>query len=118
MKQTHDDEALLDDFARRSFFEIADGDYIAARGMYRAKLFPQFLSASQQALEKYLKYILLLNRIQAPNVSHYLSSRALAIIGNSRKVKLNLTDYTKEFLQRLESKGEVPLWRGAQYRLW
>ena len=112
MKQTHDPETLLNDFAFRSFFEIADGDYIAARAMYRAKLFPQFLSSSQQALEKYLKYILLLNRIQAPKVGHHLS-KALAIIGNSRKVRLSLTDYTKEFLQRLDSMGrfrygEVP----------
>jgi HEPN domain-containing protein len=65
VRQTRDPETLLKDFAFRSFFEIADGDYIAARTLYRAKLLPQFLSASQQALEKYLKYILLLNRIHA-----------------------------------------------------
>src|SRR5215831_2299244 len=104
MKQTHEREALLDDFADRSFFQIADGDYIAARAMYRAKLFPQFLSASQQAMEKYLKYVLVLNRIQATNVRHHLS-KALAIIGNSKKVQLSFTDYTKEFLQRLDSMG-------------
>ena len=44
----------LNSWAFRSFRDIADGDYIAARLAYRAQLPAQFLWASQQALEKYL----------------------------------------------------------------
>ena len=53
----------LDGFAFRSFREIADRDYIAARICYHNVLPFQFNWAAQQALEKYLKGILLFNRI-------------------------------------------------------
>ena len=54
-------DILLNDFATRSFREIADCDYIAARLSYRAQLVPQFLWQSLQAIEKYLKCALVLN---------------------------------------------------------
>lgn len=53
----------LDGFAFRSFREIADRDYIAARICYHNVLPFQFNWAAQQALEKYFKAILLFNRI-------------------------------------------------------
>src|SRR6266571_4943728 len=65
-------DALVNDFAVRCFRDIADGDYIAARMACRAALVMQFLWASQQAIEKYLKGILLLNRIPAKDVRHDL----------------------------------------------
>ena len=68
---THMDMSL-NDFAVRSFREIADGDYIAARLSFRASLMPQFLWQSLEAIEKYLKCILVLNRIRAPR-SHDLT---------------------------------------------
>jgi HEPN domain-containing protein len=98
-------EALLNDFAYRSFFEVADGDYIAARMAYRAGLAGQFLWASQQALEKYLKYILLLNRIKADDVRHDLG-KALSKIGESGKLTLNLSEQTNAFIQRLDLMGQ------------
>ena len=58
-------DVLVNDFATRSFRNMADEDYIAARMAYRAQLVPQFLWLSLQALEKYLKCILVLNRIPA-----------------------------------------------------
>lgn len=58
-------DLLLNDFAVRSFRNMADGDYIAARMAIRAGLMHQFLWSSQQAIEKYLKGILLFNRIPA-----------------------------------------------------
>lgn len=58
-------DMLLNDFAVRSFRDMADGDYIAARMALRAGLMHQFLWSSQQAIEKYLKGILLFNRIPA-----------------------------------------------------
>src|SRR5688572_4958760 len=59
--------ALLNNFAVRSFRDVADGDYIAARLSFRSQLIPQFLWQSLQAIEKYLKCILVLNRIKAPS---------------------------------------------------
>lgn len=65
-------DRLLNDFATRSFRDLADQDYVAARMAYRARLVPQFLWSSQQAVEKYLKCILLLHRVAAPRVGHDL----------------------------------------------
>ena len=99
-----DHDALMNDFALRSFRDIADGDYIAARMACRAALLTQFLWASQQAVEKYLKSILLLSRIEASNVSHDLGE-ALARIEASGKLSLDLTHGTKEFIKMLDECG-------------
>lgn len=66
-------KALLNDFARRSFRDVADQDYIAARLAYRASLWPQFKWSGLQAIEKYLKAILLYNRVEAKRVGHSLA---------------------------------------------
>lgn len=97
-------EALLNDFAIRCFRDIADGDYIAARMACRAALLPQFLWASQQALEKYLKCILLLNRIPARHVRHDLGAALRALAGTG-KVALDLTVPTTEFIEYLDRCG-------------
>jgi hypothetical protein len=65
--------ALLNDFATRSFRDVADKDYILARLAYRHGLFPQFQWSALQALEKYFKAILLYNRIEAKKIGHSLS---------------------------------------------
>jgi hypothetical protein len=50
--ETPEMRALLNDFAIRSFRDVADGDYIVARMAHRATLVPQFLWSSLQAIEK------------------------------------------------------------------
>jgi hypothetical protein len=67
-------DPLLNEFALRCFRDVADGDYIAARMAYRAELFLQAFWASQQALEKYIKAILLLRRIPRENPTHSLQA--------------------------------------------
>ncbi|HCT5171431.1 TPA: HEPN domain-containing protein, partial [Enterobacter cloacae] len=63
MDLTRNDELLLNDAARRSFRDMADQDYLSARLCYKHKLNFQFLWLSQQAVEKYIKAILLYNRV-------------------------------------------------------
>src|SRR5262245_30871452 len=99
-----DRDALVNDFALRSFRDMADGDYIAARMACRAALLPQFLWASQQAVEKYLKCILLLNRIDGTDAYHDLD-KARARIEASGKISLDLTQGTKEFIAMLDGCG-------------
>jgi HEPN domain-containing protein len=60
----------INDFARRAFRDIADMDYIAARQSARAGLIPQFLWSALQAFEKYLKYVLLVNRVSSKGLGH------------------------------------------------
>jgi HEPN domain-containing protein len=95
-----DVEAFLDDFAKRCFRDTADGDYIAARLSYRAGLTMQYLWSSQQAIEKYLKCILLLNRIKATKVRHDLEAALKLIEPN---IHLGLTPKSKEFIAHIDS---------------
>src|SRR5215468_6849430 len=111
-----DHDALVNDFALRSFRDMADGDYIAARMACRAALLPQFLWASQQAVEKYLKCILLLNRIDAREAYHDLG-KALDRIDASGKLSLDLTRGTKEFHRHARSMRPVSLFRGVHCRI-
>jgi hypothetical protein len=56
-----DFQVVLNTFAKDVFRRQADFDYVAARASYRMRLRQQFLWSAQQALEKYLKAILLFN---------------------------------------------------------
>jgi hypothetical protein len=98
-------DTLLNDFAVRCFRDIADADYIAARMAFRATLIVQYLWASQQAIEKYLKGILLLYRVPATHVFHDLE-KALSKIQNSGKLTLNLTAGTMDFIEYIDSYGQ------------
>ncbi len=98
-------DQLVNDFAVRSFRDIADADYIAARMACRAALPTQFLWASQQTVEKYLKGILLLNRIPARDVKHNLG-KALSKVSGSSKLTLDLTEGTKQFIEMLDEDGQ------------
>jgi HEPN domain-containing protein len=63
----------LDNFGRRSFRDMADRDYIAARANFKMELWPQFFWSAQQTIEKYLKCILLFGRVDGRTVKHSLS---------------------------------------------
>jgi len=54
-------QVVLNTYATDIFRNQADFDYISARANYRLKLRQQFLWSAQQAVEKYLKAILLFN---------------------------------------------------------
>jgi hypothetical protein len=97
-------DSLLNDFAIRSFRDQGDADYISARMALRAALVSPYLWASQQTIEKYLKCILLLNRVPAKKVKHDLGA-ALAAINVSGKLALDLTSPTQKFIEYLDVYG-------------
>lgn len=107
-------DALLNNFAIRSFRNIADGDYITARLAYRGRMLSQFLWSGQQAVEKYLKCILLLNRIKAKKVRHDLSL-GLRKIENSGKLQLRLSDVTRDFITYLDTYGKYRYFESPYY---
>ena len=94
---------LINDFAIRSFRDTADQDYIAARLCFRSALIPQFHWASLQALEKYLKCILVLNRLAAPK-THDLG-QLLQLLKGGGRLQLGLTQQTLDFLSYLDTYG-------------
>jgi HEPN domain-containing protein len=96
-------DADLNNFAIRSFRDTADQDYIAARLACRAGLIPQFHWSALQAIEKYLKGILLLNRIVAKNVRHDLE-RALTY-AEKLSFRIELSKGSRELIKLLDTCG-------------
>lgn len=96
-------DTLLNDFAIRSFRDMADGDYIAARMALRAGLMHQFLWSSQQAIEKCLKCILLLNRIPA-KVGHDIE-KAMALTGRL-PFAIQKRPQSEKFIKHVAAYGE------------
>lgn len=64
------EHAKVNQFAIRCFRDTGDGDYVAARMSLRARLGTQFLWSAEQAIEKYLKCILMLNRRDTSDLGH------------------------------------------------
>jgi HEPN domain-containing protein len=97
-------DRFVNSFATQSFRDQADRDYIAARLACRYELFPQFLWASHQAMEKYLKAILLYNRIKATRVGHDLGL-ALSLT-ETLPFKIDLSSRSRKFISHLADVGE------------
>lgn len=74
--------AKINQFAIRCFRDTGDADYIAARMAMRARLAIPFLWSAEQAVEKYLKCILMLNRQKTNDLSHDIE-RALKLINTA-----------------------------------
>lgn len=106
-------EMLLNNFATRSFRDTADQDYIAARLAFRSRLIPQFLWSSLQAFEKYLKCILILNRIPAKR-GHDIGE-ILKAFQRVEPFELRLTPPCKEFLDFLNAYGRHRYFESSWY---
>jgi HEPN domain-containing protein len=99
-----DKQSCIVDFATRSFRDVADRDYICARACYRLDLDQQFLWAAQQAIEKYLKGILLFNNKETKKYGHSLKKArdALAIIGD---ISFEIPPEVDKFIEYLDDQG-------------
>jgi HEPN domain-containing protein len=98
---------LVNDFAIRSFRETADKDYIAARMAYRARLIQPFRWSALHCLEKYVKGILVLNRVKAHRGHSVLPG--IERMKQHGKFELDLSAETVKFIKKLEDYG-------AEYR--
>lgn len=89
MKQMPSTVAKVDHYITRSFRDVADDDYIAARALYRVGLDQQFLWAALQAVEKYLKATLLYNRQDTRALRHNIAGaldKVRATLGSTFKI--------------------------------
>jgi hypothetical protein len=98
-------EQKLDSFAVRSFRDTADRDYVHARLAYRSQLVQQFFWSSLHCLEKYMKCILLLNRVVCKNVSHAVTP-LLDLMQKQGPFSVDISAHTLEFIKRLEGVAE------------
>lgn len=104
---SHPMHILINNFAIRCFRETADKDYIAARMAYRAQLIQPFLWSSLHCLEKYVKGILLLNRVKVHRGHSVLPG--IERMKQNGKFELDLSGDTVKFIRKLEDYG-------AEYR--
>lgn len=95
---------LLNDFAIRSFRETADKDYITARMAYRARLIQPFLWSALHCLEKYVKGVLVLNRMNAKDLGHTVLP-GIERMKQSGKFEIELSANTVQFIKGLEDYG-------------
>ncbi|MDP3227618.1 MAG: hypothetical protein Q8N13_06540 [Acidovorax sp.] len=101
---SHPMHILVNDSAIRSFRETADKDYITARMAYRARLIQPFRWSALHCLEKYVKGILLLNRVGARYLGHSVLP-GIERMNQQGKFKLDLSPDTFAFIKNLEDAG-------------
>lgn len=104
MKLPSEKHVYLNDLATRSFRDVADQDYIAARLCYRSGLMLQFVWMAQQAIEKYLKAILLYNGEKTLTLGHDLDE-ALRRVKGINRIEFKLSDKSLEFLTYIHRQG-------------
>ena len=98
-------EALINSLVIRCFRDMADTDYIGARAMYRLHLTSQFLWSAQQAVEKYLKCILVLNRVSSKRLKHDIQA-ALDRINTECPFNIELNKIERSIFDHLAMYGE------------
>ena len=98
------EHALINDFAIRCFRDTGDCDYIAARLAMRARLAGQFMWSAEQALEKYLKCILMLNRKSTRDLSHDILS-ALNRVNDELPFQITLRQPEREVFDHINEWG-------------
>ena len=86
------------------FRHLADEDYISARSNYQLRLREQFFWAGLQAVEKYLKAILLHNGRSTLNYGHNLP-KLLKAVRQISYLKFQVPGLVYQFLTRLRELG-------------
>lgn len=92
--------AWLNHATIRCFRDTADADYISARLSIRSDLPGPFLSSAEQAIEKYLKCILMLNRIDTRPIGHKIDV-ALKLINESLPFNISLDKDEQKLFDQL-----------------
>jgi len=98
------EDEILNGFST-SFRDTADQDYIAARISYKAGLIEPFLWSSLHAIEKYLKAILLFNRVSTKDYNHNIE-RLLCKVQRIKNIDLRLSKKTELFIRYLNEYGD------------
>ena len=94
------EHAKINQFAIRCFRDTGDADYIAARLAMRSRLAGPFLWSAEQAVEKYLKCILMLNRRKTNDLGHNIRA-ALDCINTTLPFAIMLSKGEQEVFDHL-----------------
>jgi HEPN domain-containing protein len=96
---------LLYEIARFCFRDVADNDYLSARILFRYGFIQQAYWNSEQAVEKYLKSILLFNEMSAKSVGHDLEL-ALSKVESIPHINIELPDDVRSSIVELNNEGK------------
>lgn len=88
----------------RSFRDVADCDYIAARASHRLRLFDQFLWSALQAVEKYLKTLILIYDKNTKDLAHDLP-KGLIRVETIADINWDFDNKIRDFLKYLTHYG-------------
>jgi HEPN domain-containing protein len=105
IKLSEKDQKVLNSFASECFVNTADYDYISARSFYRMGLIQHFQWSSLQAIEKYLKAILLFNGKHTKNLGHKID-RVRKRVSRIEAFNIPLSNDSLEFILELNKFGE------------
>jgi hypothetical protein len=97
-------DAWANAFIDSSFRDAADEDYIAARAAYRMDLTHAFLWNSLQTVEKYIKAILLYNRLNTSDLSHNVK-KALGRLQSIQDIPFQLPSDVQLFVDYINEEG-------------
>ncbi|RSE16797.1 HEPN domain-containing protein [Escherichia coli] len=114
MELTDTQKIFLNNAAKRSFRDMADQDYLTARICFKNNLPFQFLWMSQQAIEKYIKCILIFNRIPVKNIGHNLIA-GIKKINDIPYIKLDLSDKSIYFIEYQNDQGPNRYFQKVMY---
>ncbi len=106
----NNDRIAINHFASRMFRDVADMDYISARTLYKNECFDEFLIFSQQAIEKYLKGILMFNRVKSRKMTHKLS--VLLQKCSNDVAHFKISEQTRKFIKEIDGYDDL---RYAKY---
>ncbi|PPD11648.1 HEPN domain-containing protein [Methylophilus sp.] len=105
MTLSTEEKALLYSAAAEYFRNPADEDYILARVKYRLGLMNQFQWSALQAVEKYLKAILLFNLKKTTGLNHNIVDALSRIESEIQDFSNLLSDSERKFIQHLNKFG-------------
>ena len=97
-------DAWANAFIESSFRDAADEDYIAARAAYRMDLTHAFLWTSLQAVEKYIKAILLYNRRPTGDLGHHVT-KGFGRLLEIKEIPFQFPPDTKLFVDYINDEG-------------
>ena len=102
---TEDQQRQFNDYVYRSFRDVADQDYITARSAHRMGLYIPFLWLASQAVEKYLKAILIFNGRSVVNYKHDVL-RLYQALGTINDIKFDFPNELEDFMKYLSLYGQ------------
>ena len=104
--QAPSEAAWINNFAIRCFRDTGDGDYIAARLALRAGLASQTIWSGLQSVEKYLKCMLLLGRVDSRKVGHNIAE-GFRLVNDRLDYDIALPEHEQAVFNHLaESSGD------------